>query len=106
VVVVGGHAGLRWHPGCVTLVSLLYVRLVGHGLLGIQRHVWHVGTGHVGVLWHAGTAALRREMLVGRLVGAVDLVASLDVLVARSGLGRVKAGLNQVLSLCLGNKGL
>ena len=92
MVVARRHAWLRRNTRSVALIPLLHVGLVGHGLLRIHRHVWHVRAGHVGVLWYAGPAALGREVLVSGLLGGFDLVAAVDaIVIAWSRLRRVQA---------------
>lgn len=73
---------------------LLNVILVRQRLLGIHRHIRHVGGGHVRVLGHARPVGLGREVLVWRLFGRIDLVRIVDtVLVPLTWLRRVQAGL-------------
>lgn len=90
----GRHARLGWHPGAVALVSLLHVALVGQRLLGVHGHTGHVARGHVWILGHAWSAGLRRDVLAGRLLRRLDLVAAINaVLIARRWFGCVQAGL-------------
>lgn len=84
------HPGLRRHSRSITLVALLDVVLVGECLLRVHGHVGHVVAGHVWVLRHPRSAALRRDVLTGRIFGRLDLVATVDaVFVSGRGLGSV-----------------
>lgn len=95
MVTVGRHAGLRRDSGTVALIPL-HVALVSQSLLRVHGHIWHVVSWHGRVLGHSRSIALRREMLVGRLFGRVDLITSVDtVLVAWSGLRCVKTRLQK-----------
>lgn len=61
-------------------------------MLGINRHVGHVVIGHMRILGHARSVALRREVLVGRFFGRLDLVTTVDaVLVAWGWFGSIQA---------------
>lgn len=96
MVVAGRHARLRGHSGAVALVPLLHVALVGERLLGVDGHAGHVVSGHVRVLGHAWPAGLGRDVLAGRLLRRVDLVAGVDaVLIARGRFGGIQACLKK-----------
>lgn len=96
VVVAGRHAWLRRHAGPVALIPLLHIALICQGLLRVHGHVGHVVAGHVWLLGHARSAALRGEVLVGRLLRRFNLVTAVDaVFVAGSGLGSVQARLDE-----------
>lgn len=67
---------------------LLDVAGIGHG---IDRHTRHVGRRHAVVLLHGLSLRLRRELMVGSVLGRVDLVRVVHaVLVAARRLWRVQ----------------
>jgi hypothetical protein len=106
VVVVGRHARLLGNSRSVSLISR-DVALVGHGLLRVHGHIGHVRVGHMRVLGHALPGSLGWKVLVGGLVGRFDLVGTINAVVITGGrLWRIKASLDQVLSLSLRNEGL
>jgi len=73
--------------------GLLDVAGIRHG---VHWHARHVGWGHAVVLLHGLSRRLRRELMVGRVLGRVDLVRVVDaVLVAAGRLWRVQACLRK-----------
>ena len=95
MVIVGWHSRLRRYARAIALIPL-YVALICQGLLRVHGHIGHVVSRHVRVLGHARSVPLGRNMLVGRLFGRVDLISTIDaVLAALGGLGCVEARLEK-----------
>lgn len=93
MVAVRRHAWLRGYSRAVSLIPLHVVLVCQSLCCGVHGHVWHVASWHMRVLGH-GSAALLRHVLLGRLIGRINLIASIDaVFVAGCGLRSIETGL-------------